>query len=297
MVFALMCSFVACSNISDSTICGICGKKVSGNALFCSNCGSSLDNQTTPENDESSTASSGPTEPDDVLQYPAENADWKYDVYTSYVVLTQYKGNSEEVAIPEMLEGLPVAELRASTVASKDNGCFSRNETIKKVILTENIKRIGGFEYSTIENVVFANDDYIEFDSHTFYGCDNIKNVKTIIAHMPAAEYFPSIFQESDSSALNSIVIPDRFEIIDSFAFLGCSKLQQIDVGNVSKIDTGAFKGTLLGKITIHNKNCEIDLNLLGDYCEFGDLIISAPAGSTAAQFASQFSLEFELIP
>lgn len=231
----------------------------------------------------------------DILQYPTENDEWKYDVYTNHVVLTEYKGFDVSVNIPETLEGLPVTELKASDI-SGENGCFSGNKTIQTVFLTESIKRIGGFEYSNIANIVFANDESIEFDSHTFQGCNNIQNVNEIISHMSGEDVFPGIFKDSNSTALNSLVIPNRFNSIDNFAFFGCSSLQYIDVGNVSKIGAHAFMGTSLEKITVHNKNCEIDLTFMGSYGEFGNLVIAAPAGSTAAQIASRFSLTFEVI-
>ena len=240
----------------------------------------------------------------DTFQYPAKNSEWEYDVYERHIELTKYIGNARDVVIPETIDGIPITKLKKSDAVGA-GGCFS-GQSIGKVTLNKNIKFVAGFEKSTIHTLVFANDEYIEFDSGVFNFCDSIQNIDDIIAHIPGDE-FPDIFAHSESSALQTVTIPDRFTKIERGAFWGCSEMQYIDIGNVSVVEDQVFGHVRLLGLTVHNKECEIYDDAFAqsgygygheysDYIYTKDLVIYAPAGSTAAKLASKLSLGFSLI-
>ena len=240
----------------------------------------------------------------DTFQYPAKNSEWEYDVYERHIVLTKYIGNARDVVIPETIDGIPVTKLKESDAVGA-GGCFS-GLSIGKVTLNKNIKFVAGFEKSTIHTLVFANDEYIEFDRGVFNFCDSIQNIDDIIAHIPGDE-LPDIFAHSESSALHTVTIPDRFTKIERGAFWGCSEMQYIDIGNVSEVADLAFGQVRLLGLTVHNKDCKIYDDAFAqsgygygheysDYIYTKDLVIYAPAGSTAAKLASELSFDFSLI-
>lgn len=225
------------------------------------------------------------------LQYPAQNEEWEYDVYENAVVLKDYLGKSEIVYIPETLEDLPVIELYGGD-ATKMNGCFSYSK-IKTVYLSKNLQTVDGFAHSSVENIVFADDELLYFGFWTFWECDNIQNIDDIIAHI-AGTCFPAIFTYSQSDALYSITIPDRFTTIDSFAFEGCSKLRILDIGNVEKVWNSAFEKTSLEELVVHNKDCVFVTFISSVYTD--NLTVKGLAGSTVARLASKYNLPFEII-
>ena len=139
--------------------------------------------------------------------------------YSDYeCTITDYKGNAEELIIPEYLvfnsiKTHPSYGYKCKVVDIKvhddfyDRSFLSNNKTVKKIVFPKSIKKL---PYSV---------------------CYKVNNIEEVI-------------------------LPDNLEEIYGYAFFG-TKLENIEIPNsVKKIWSGAFCNTLIKEITLPN-NCE----------------------------------------
>jgi hypothetical protein len=163
---------------------------------------------------------------------PDENAsDFKYSISDDGCMITGYIGTSDEVRIPDKIEGKPVTSLFGGT--------FQKNKTIKKVIIPDTVTMIGG---------------------HTFYECTALESVE-----IPDSVSIIGDFAFAFCTSLKSVNIPDssKASSIGNSAFFKCTGLTSVTIGEgVSYIALHAFRGcTSLTDLTIPDS-----LTLLQDH-------------------------------
>ncbi len=154
-----------------------------------------------------------------VLQYPASNENFKYNVYDTYIEITEYIGSQEatSITVPAKLENLPVYVV--------DHRVFDMCK-VPTIIFEDGIYNIKcGFSSSLVSVTLPSTLDYI--GGYQFKNCYALKNV----------------------------VIPEGIDSIQVGAFESCSKLKEITIpSTVKEISTGVFAYcTSLEKVNLSN--------------------------------------------
>lgn len=110
----------------------------------------------------------------------------------------------------------------------------------------------------------------------------------------------PEGVKEIQSSAfcfanLKSITLPNSLTIIGDCAFMDCHELESITIpSEVKTIGDRAFDDAwMLQSVIILGSKTEFGSNVFSD-CD--DLIIHAPAGSTAEMYANEYEIPFVAI-
>ena len=175
--------------------------------------------------------------------------DFEYDLTEDGegVIIKKYTGKVTDVVIPAVIEDFPVVAVGSyafsssrttvvsvvfpDSVGTVGEGCFSRCESLQKIILPKNLKALS---------------------ASLFYGCTALKEI--ILPNRIEIIYEGAFYE----AGLESITIPDSVKIIkpdnDSYgAFAKCKNLQTVNIGNGTEvIGTQAFSGcTKLSCVTI----------------------------------------------
>lgn len=177
------------------------------------------------------------------LLNPSQNENFKYNVYTTYVEITAYVGDSAEVVIPGTLEEKPVLSIIER--------CFEYNENITKVTIDNSVIRIGGQAFASCTNLkelVLPN----KIKSLPGGMCKDCFSL--ISFNLPESVVTIGENAFGGCNSLTKIIIPRTVTLIGGGAFSNCERLEEViiqdggfvendvlvKVNNV-KIDTGAF--------------------------------------------------------
>lgn len=172
--------------------------------------------------------------------------DFEYDVNETKgtAIITKYKGNEQDIIIPETVEEFIVVGINSFVFAHQHN--------IKKVIIGENIKSIG---YGTFANCSSLKEIEISDSNADYSSDDNVifnKNKTKIICY-PSGKteekyIVPNTVNELESYSfsyvqnLKDIVLPNSLEIIPDNSFLSCTKLETVFIpSSVTDIHDRAF--------------------------------------------------------
>lgn len=147
------------------------------------------------------------------------------DTYTNFlyetnsdgtITITKYRGNAENVTVPDQIEG--------KTVSAIDASVFSMNEYVKSITVPDSVLSIGEHAFSycdNLEKVVLPNGlEKIEDD--LFEGSKNLKNIDIPKSVKHIGKYS---FQ---STGIVSAYIPDGVKTIDEGAFNLCGNLTEL---------------------------------------------------------------------
>lgn len=146
------------------------------------------------------------------LIYPARNALFRYNVYSGYVEITQYFGNTRSVTVPDTICGLPVYVIAQSA--------FANHSEIRTLSLGSEIYSIG---------------------ASCFSGCSGMSSV-TLPKSLSILG--PSAFR--NCSSLKSIVIPAAVQAISDHTFENCTSLRSFVV-ETSAMQTCEMDATAFG--------------------------------------------------
>lgn len=121
---------------------------------------------------------------------------FEYSVNGGKATITKYSGNSENVVIPEKLDGYEVCYI--------DNSAFIDQKKLKTVTFPNTLKSIAGF---------------------AFYGCEALEQIS-----LPEGFTFLDINAFAYCKSLKYVTIPSTLEEIQDNVFLGCESLSNIEV-------------------------------------------------------------------
>jgi hypothetical protein len=159
--------------------------------------------------DESVTAVKKDIESDEAKSDNYES-DFTYSIDGNSCMILGYTGKSDEVRIPAKIKGKPVTSIFAGT--------FQKNNTIKKVIIPDNVTMI---------------------NAHSFYGCAALESVE-----IPDSVTYIGDFAFAFCTSLSSVTIPGSVKSIENSAFFKCTGLTSVTLGEgVGYIDLHAFRG------------------------------------------------------
>ena len=268
------------------------------------------------------------------LQYPTSNELFKYNVYDTYVEITEYIGaeEAEEVVVPSQLENLPVYVVKrdaldnchANTIIFED-GIYQINCNISHsvhVVLPSTLSSVswGTFERAYNLETVVIPDGIASIGSNAFRHCMALKEVTipstvtslgseafafcTSLETVNLSEGLRTIDRNAFSSckSLKTIQIPSTVQSIKADAFMS-SGLETLEIPeNVQTIGSGLFTAcTDLKTLTVYNANLEIeaedgfDFSSLFSQCN-PELVVHGKAGSTIAKQCAEENIFFEVI-
>ena len=170
--------------------------------------------------------------------------------------------------------------------------CFSGSRRLKLVIFGDKVKTIDKLAFdacAAIEKVVFSKG-LKEINDCAFAGCISIKRIT-----LPDTLGKIGNFAFCECQSISSIVIPNSVTQIGERAFFKCSNLKKVKLGeSITTICAGCFADCIkLSKIEISNNVTVI----AGDaFKNCKKVVICAPAGSYAEQYAKENNIKFEAI-
>ena len=167
-------------------------------------------------------------------------SDFTYQIGNKGVIITKYIGNSNDVIIPNKIEGKKVTQIGEMAFVN----CMS----LKSVKIPNSVISIGNNAFSgcsSLENVKIP-DSVTMLGGKVFYYCTALSNV-TIGKNVPV------IYDRAfTGTAITNIIIPDSVTSIGEFAFDNCKSLASVSIGkNVADIGNAAFQSCSLTSITI----------------------------------------------
>lgn len=199
--------------------------------------------------------------------------DWKiYISEEGKISIEEYKGSSENVAIPDNFDGFPVVSIGQNAFQKKDvvsvtisdsvtlidRYAFGSCSKLKSVVIGKSVETISeyAFRYCTsLEKIVIPDSVKIIRES-AFYGCENLTSVDfgNSLEEIGTGAFY-------NCSSLTSVVIPDSVNDIQTLAFSDCYSLRDFTIGkSVLSFDYSRIIGWAEKLHTITLKNAGTDL-------------------------------------
>lgn len=169
--------------------------------------------------------------------------DWKiYISEEGKISIKEYKGSSENVAIPDNFDGFPVVFIERNAFQEKDvvsvtipdsvtyigYGAFDSCSKLKSVVIGKSVETISERAFcncKSLEKIVIPDSVY-RIRERTFFNCENLTSVD-----------FGNSLEEIGNeafrlcSSLTSVVIPDSVKDIHFGAFSDCERLTDFTIG------------------------------------------------------------------
>ncbi len=198
--------------------------------------------------------------------------DWKiYISEEGNISIKEYKGSSENVAIPDNFDGFPVVSIGQNAFLKKDvvsvtipdsvtyigYSAFNSCPKLKSVEIGKSVETISGYAFSWCESLekIVIPDSVKKIKEYAFYLCVSLTSVD-----------FGNSLEKIENNAfdncssLTSVVIPDSVKDIQNYAFSGCYDLTDFTIGkSVLSFDYSR----IINKDTLHTitlKNAGTDL-------------------------------------
>lgn len=167
--------------------------------------------------------------------------EWSYgDDYDS-VIITGYEGYSNEVFIPEKIDGKPVVEIGEGVFADYDityvtipdtvtkigNSAFYNCFELQRVDMSDNVEAIGryAFSYCVKLTEVQLPSTLKTVGDGAFEGCESLTSV-----NIPYGVESIGAYAFQSVPAFGKLVIPDTVKTIGEYAFSYCDKLYSVTV-------------------------------------------------------------------
>lgn len=231
----------------------------------------------------------------EALQYPSSDENFEYNVYESYIQITKYIGNNDEVVFPSTIDGLPVRIIGSN---SDETWVIDREKTPVKSIVIE-----PGIEI--ICHRALSCQGYLDESGklHDFSGVMKSISLPEGLLYIGREAFYAC-------GGLTELNLPETLQGIgdDAFcsAFADNAKVSVTIPESVVGIGTGAFNSqrNSLSDITILNRNTELCTtsfsgmsgNIISDKADGNEITVHGYAASTAAQLAADTRQKFIVI-
>lgn len=215
-----------------------------------------------------------------VLQYPATNSLFRYNVYTYYVTISECLTTDPIVAIPDTIDDLPVIGI--------ENNAFNENQTVKSITIGKNVANIGEYAFAECLNLesVVTPSGLLTIGRSAFAGCEKLRN---IVVPMGVKTIPQSAF--SGCTSLKSVTIEESEQTNSSEE--ETTKGKKKETGRL--IEPSAFAGCpVLSYVWIPGDFTEIAQNAFSNSMEY--LTIYGYATSQAAIFSATNLIDFVVL-
>lgn len=200
--------------------------------------------------------------------------DWKICISEEgKISIKEYKGSSENVAIPDNFDGFPVVSIGGHAFQNKGSlvsvtipdsvtyigsNAFDSCSNLKSVVIGKSVETISDEAFrdcTSLEKIVIP-DSVKKIEEYAFYGCENLTSVD--FGNSLEKIEFQAFYR---CSSLTSVVIPDSVKDIYGNAFLYCESLTDFTIGkSVLRFDYSQIFGWAETPHTITLKNAGTDL-------------------------------------
>lgn len=197
-----------------------------------------------------------------VLQYPSSNENFKYNVYDTYVEITEYIGNANasKINVPAKLENLPVYvvdsyvfdECKVQTIVFEE-GIYDIksgfSSSLKSVTLPSTLKCIGSSQFENcyaLEKVVIPEG----IKSIMFSAFESCSSLKEITIPSTVTSLSTGLF--AYCTKLETVNLSNGLTSIGEKAFVQCESLKTIKIPDtVTELGFNAFQGSGLVSVEI----------------------------------------------
>lgn len=222
------------------------------------------------ENNNSSSNSGRPGFPDYIKTDTANN--FKYDLYKTYAVITEYTGKDKDITIPDEIENVAVTKIdeRAfsndnnkdiihsvyipATVTDIDTVAFynsqyleeikisseNKNFSVKDgVLYTADKKSIAAYPENKKDEEFTVPEGITTLNNSQFAFCNNLKKI-----NLPSTLKIVGDYAFLSANQIKEITIPEGVEKVGYCAFFKCAALESISLPSTLKnIDQTSFVG------------------------------------------------------
>lgn len=176
-----------------------------------------------------------------------ENAEYTYDLYKEYVIITKYLGEATEVVIPSKIDDLPVkvigslcfhdteAKVTSVTIPPSVNEieeqAFYLAENLTSIVIPDTVKTVGvrAFAWCNALESITIGSGISEIPDYCFNNCESL--VSVII---PSNVKKIGLRAFSYCGKLQEQTIPVSIESVGDMAFTGCPTLEYVIFENTS---------------------------------------------------------------
>ena len=211
--------------------------------ILASGCNTSDKPAATPESEASETPQIDLSTPEgkvaaSVLQYPATNEDFRYNVYTYYVTISECLTMKSDVVVPDEIQGLPVITI--------ENEAFSGSTSIINVRLGNNVAYIGDYAFAECPNLetIRIPSGLISIGRGAFNKCYNLSD---IVIPGGVTEIEPYTCDRGSNLKTVTIEPGNGTErLIDDYSFANCPNLAHAWLpSDITVIEKYAFDHSL----------------------------------------------------
>lgn len=207
-----------------------------------------------------------------VLVRPNTNEDFRYNVYTYYVEISECLSTKSNIVIPDTIQDLPVYKICDSA--------FEDQTTFSSLVMTNNIIEIGAYAFSGCTNLtsVTLSNNLTTLGEGVFSYCENLKEIEIpgSLSEIPGgafsncARLLSVKIEKSKDFDTSSDTPSEPFRLL-SGAFSDCPELRVAWIPeDISEIADGEFAGSM------------------------DNLVICGAEESAAAQFAATNLIDFK---
>ncbi|MCM1184857.1 MAG: leucine-rich repeat protein, partial [Roseburia sp.] len=158
-------------------------------------------------------------------------ADFRYKAYSDYVVITEYRGNDDEVEIPSEINGKPVTEI--------GEWAFRHCSNLMSVIIPSGVTEIGRGAFHNCSSLTSVEipDSVTEIGEGAFRYCGSLTSIE-----IPNS--VTKIGEEAfyNCTGLTSMEIPESVTEIGEKAFAGCTGLTSVTIPEHTTVAEDAFE-------------------------------------------------------
>ncbi len=149
----------------------------------------------------------------------AEDPDYDYYTYGGKAYITRYKGNEKNVVVPDLLNGYPVAAINSHEQVCTDPDCEQSDYDSDT-----HTHQAGAFENSGVQSVTLP-DTVQKLSASTFKNCTALTTIK-LSSKLEVIE--DKAFY--GCSALTEVTFPEGLVTIGGQAFADCTSLKSISI-------------------------------------------------------------------